>query len=247
MYTGNEMGDELLLRLDRMSIQSSRGYEYHELSSFLNRAQYSHVISVLTGLNPRMESFEETELRSQGLSELVKEDSKVPTGVSNLYDNSYLVELPSDFWLFIAEKCIIDKNLLSTETPANLKIEPKSHNEFNKQEKNPFRKPYFNGNEGLIWRIQHFRVEDGYEDLDDLSLKRITLITDSSFSPVTYNFRYLRKPPKIVVDFDTTTNQRNCVLNTEVQDTIIDLAAKMIKTTTDRQEVNNLQPYEKLT
>lgn len=247
MYTGNEMGDELLLRLDRMGIESSRGYESPELSSYLNRAQYSHLISILTGLNPRMESFEETELRSQGLSELIREDVKVPVAETNLYDNSFLVELPTNFWLFIGERCIIDKNLCGTETPATLKVEPKSHNEFNKQEENPFRNPYFNGNKGLIWRIQHFKTNDGYLDATETTVKRITLVTNSSFSPITYKFRYLRIPPQIVVDFDTTTNQRNCVLNTEVQDSIIDLASKLIKTSTDREEVNILQPYEKLT
>lgn len=246
MYTGNEMGDELLLRLDRMGIQSSRGYESSELSSYLNRAQYSHIISVLTGLNPRMESFEETELRTQGLSELIREDSKVPTVTTNIFPNSYLVTLPTDFWVFIAERSDIDKSLCNSEENASIKVEPISHNNYNKQIENPYRKPYFNGNKGLLWRLQHFKLSDGYEDETIINEKRVTLITDGTYSPLLYKFRYLRIPPKIVVDFDTPTNQRNCVVNTEVQDAIIDLASKFIKTSTDRQEVNILQPYEKL-
>lgn len=246
MYTGNEMGDELLLRSDRS--KSSEGYEDSELTSFLNRAQYSYLISVLSGINPKMDSFEENELRSQGLSELI-ENYNTTTFDNNFespWPNNYLVTLPSDFWLPIAEKVTIDQTDCVTGFGAGLEVVPISHNEFNLQEKNPYRKPYFKNNEGLVWRMVYNRDNDGNTDSSARTVKRAHIFANGAFSPTYYFLRYLKNPPQIVVDFTTTSNQRNCVLDSDVQENIIDIAVRMLKTASDVQETNNLQSFEKL-
>lgn len=258
MYTGNEMGDELLLRLDRMDLKTSRGWEDDELSAFLNRAQIAHIQSILTKLNPKLEAFDETELRKQGLSELIRfnqnsspvpQNSDVLGSEADVFDNSYTFEMPEDFWFPITERCQIDQILCSqlpAEKAAVLPVVPVTNDEYNLQIKNPYRRPFFKNDEGLVWRIQFNRADDGYDDESVRTVKRAVLITDGTFAPVVYRFRYLRVPPKVVVDFDNSANQKNCVLDFDVQEAIIDLAVKIIKEVSDRQQVQILQPFEKL-
>ena len=76
--TANEMADELELRLDRADSLGSPGYEDFDLSSVLTEAQLLYIKQFVSELNNRKgQGFEETEVRNQGLSALIKQGANL--------------------------------------------------------------------------------------------------------------------------------------------------------------------------
>lgn len=221
--TANEMKEEFLLKLDRLGSKRSKGYEDSEISILLTTSQWEYCTGILTN---ESKTLEETEITSHGFGNLIKPFSFTPSINSDSFnENSYLVELPSDFWLILSEKVVINKYLCGTEKYANLPVKPISHNEINQNEKNPYKKPYYNNDEGLVWRLV-------YNNND--TIQRLELISGDDFTITTYKAKYLIKPPSIVVDTETTTNQINCILNERQQIDIINLAVNLTKQITER-------------
>lgn len=236
----NEMAEELLLQLDRIGSQRSKGYEDSELSTFLTDGQWSYINQAISKFNLRKQSFEETELRRQGLSELINNYSQTSITINSdtFNDNSFLVEMPSDFWLPISEKVSCTKEICGADQTKKLAIIPVSHDEINQNENSPYKKPYYNEIGGLVWKIQ---LAKNTIDSD----KRIELISDGSYSLDKYHLRYIKTPPNIVVDRETTANQVNCILDENIQKIIINLSVKLIKEASERPQLNNISPIEK--
>ena len=88
--TANEMADMLEEKLDRADSFGSPGYEDFDLSSVLTEAQQLYVKKFFDEVNNRKQKgFEETEIRNQGLSALVKDANNLSasadqTGVNNI-------------------------------------------------------------------------------------------------------------------------------------------------------------------
>src|SRR6056297_653193 len=98
--TANEMADELELKLDRSSSFGSPGYEDFELSSVLTEAQNLFVKKFIDKKNDRkFESFEETEIRGQGLSALLSRGISLSpsSGQIGTFQNGTYFDLPEDF------------------------------------------------------------------------------------------------------------------------------------------------------
>jgi hypothetical protein len=72
--TANQMADMLEEKLDRADSFGSPGYEDFDLTSVLTEAQDLYVKKFFDEMNNRKQKgFEETEIRNQGLSALVKD------------------------------------------------------------------------------------------------------------------------------------------------------------------------------
>ncbi len=86
--TANEMADMLEEKLDRADSFGSPGYEDFDLTSVLTEAQELYVKKFFDEMNNRKQKgFEETEIRNQGLSALVKDGDNLTasadqTGIS---------------------------------------------------------------------------------------------------------------------------------------------------------------------
>lgn len=237
----NEMADRLLLEIDRMASSTSPGYEPAELSMILTKAMNYYVKSTLSPLtNAKREGIEESEVRNQGFSALIKTSTLTPSAntATNLA-NGVFVDLPEDFMLAILEEATISAVDCHNE---NLKVEVLviSHNEYNRTRKNPYRKPYASKENGLVWRLQVGRTVTGELPSAAQTPKRHELLTDDSFTVSSYFLRYVMVPPEIVVDFDNTANQRHCILDESTHFAILDIASKMLRTAVDRQLVPNM-------
>lgn len=242
--TANEMWQLVLVEYEKLNSLGAPGIEEPEANIILSNAQYHFVHTRISSiLNVKKEGLEETEIRMQGLSPLIASASisSFTTSPDNL-PNGVFATLPLDFMYTILERCIIDKNDCETNTPADLPVYVISHNEYTRNRNNPFKKPYFNGTEGLVWRVSYTRTNTGYNSQTTTSIsgysfitgqtgKRHELITDGSFNIVNYNLRYLRLPKPIRVDLTNPTpiNMQNCELDEHTHRPIVDIAVKMLK------------------
>ena len=110
--TANEMASELELRLDRSDSFGSPGYEDFDVSSVLTEAQWLYIKKFYDEQNNRKrQGFEETEVRNQGLSALIKQGANLNVSVSQagVLENGKFFDLPDDFMYTIYEEALIDK------------------------------------------------------------------------------------------------------------------------------------------
>jgi hypothetical protein len=243
--TANEMWQLVLVEYEKLNSAGAPGIQEPEANIILTNAQYNFVHSRITAmLNVKKEGLEETEIRMQGLSPLITTAtiSAFTTTADNLPNGVYAT-LPLNFMYTIMERCIIDKDDCEFGTPADLPVFVISHNEYTRSRNNPFKKPYFNQTEGLVWRIAYNRTNSGYNSQTTTSSNGYTfitgqtgklheLVTDGNFNVVDYYLRYLRLPKPIKVDlvnFLTPVNMQNCELDDHTHRPIVDIAVKMLK------------------
>jgi hypothetical protein len=227
--TANEMKANLLVTYDAVYSQSAPGFEDNELSILLSKAQ---LLYVLKTLNPKLnvvnEVFEETEMKSQGLSALIKDGLEAidPPTISNNQVGSkptgVFWELPDNLMYVINEEALTnihDCSKLPNTVYKRIPVSPISHGEYNKFINNPYRKPYCDGYDGLVLRLKHANKNN----------KKIhELLTDGNFNVTQYYIRYIKEPVDIVIDTDTPINQVDCELDSFVHNAIIDLGIKLL-------------------
>ena len=241
----NEMADELDQQVDRATSFGSPGYEDEEYSSVFTEAQAIYVKQFIDRKNNRKnESFEETEIRNQGLSALIKRGATLPVSSSQngVFANGQFFDLPTDFMYCIHEEGTIDKFKCGT-TDENINITEFrriSHGEVNRLGRNKYKKPYyFSYGEAVVWRLVFSREVDGEIPATPASNKRHQLVTDGTFGIDSYTINYLMNPKPIIVDRDTPANQRNCILDESTHFVIIDIAKGLLLERVKEQELTN--------
>lgn len=246
--TANEMGTELELKLDRSSSFGSPGYEDFELTSVLTEAERLYVKKFIDRKNNRKgESFEETEVRSQGLSALIKRGAMLPVSSdqTGVLTNGQFFDLPTDFMYTIHEEVLIDKIKCNTkDTKIKAEVKVLAHDEVSRYEDNKYKKPYYKlYGKAMLWRLVFSREVDGSIPATPATAKRHQLVTDGTFAADGYSINYLQNPKGIVVDNDDPTNQRNCILDDSAHNAIIDLATSLMMERVKEQEIRNVESF----
>lgn len=241
--TANEMADELELRADRMAAFGSPGYEDEDLTSVLTEAEETFVKTFVDKKNNRKgEGFDETEIRSQGLSALVKRGAglSVSSVQTDTQTNGTFFDLPTDFMYCLHEEVTIDKNQCDTDTPIEADVVPIGYDEISRLKKNKYKKPYYKSyGEAKVWRLVYSRQVDGDDPSATATAKRHELITDSTFAVASYSINYLRRPKGITVDRTTPNNQKNSILDESTHTTIVDIALSLLLERVKEQELSN--------
>jgi len=246
--TASEMHENMIIQFEKINSNSAPGISDLEASVFLSNAQLYYVLSRINPLlNTKKEGLEETEVRMQGLSALISTAAVITFNQSaESLPNGVFADLPKNFMYSILEECTINKTDCVTNQPAVVPIMVLSHNDYTRQITNPFKRPYFSGSEGLVWRLTYSRETTGFDDqtltsfnpitgeyeLEGQSNKRHELITASDFDVVRYFLRYLKIPRGIVSMYNgdgSTFTQINCELDESTQQAIIDIAVDMMK------------------
>jgi len=248
-WNANKMADELELRLDRSDSFGSPGYEDFEISSILTEAQDVYVKQFISELNNRKgEGFEETEIRNQGLSALLKRGANlsVSANQTDALTNAKLFDLPLDFMYCTYEEVLTDKNMCGTTTPINANVKVKGENELNRLFRNKYQRPYCKYDEALVWRLTYSREVDGSLPSAPATNKRHQIITDGTFNVINYSINYLKNPSEIVVDRNTPANQLNCILDASTHTVIVDMAVGLMMSRVKEQRVINGQSAKDL-
>jgi hypothetical protein len=247
----NTMADKLEEKLDRVSSYGSPGYEDFELGSVLTEAMHLYIKKFFDRKNNRKgESFEETEVRNQGLSALIKRGAGLPASASQVgaLDNGTFYDLPTDFMYTIYEGVTTDVSLCGVVGEfVKGDIRVMSHQEIERFRKNKYKKPYAEEyGDSIVWRLGFERENDGYTDLSSQSNKRHQIITGDSFAITDYSISYIKYPEEIIVDRDTAINQRNCILDESTHNVIIDIATDLMMTRVKEQKVPNIEGFDDL-
>jgi hypothetical protein len=235
--TANQMWENVLVTYDALYSQSAPGFVDPEASILLTKAQWYYILQRLNPKSNRnMEGFEETEIRIQGLSALVKDSQDANPPIIELPDNQQtgtlpgekLWALPVDFMITIYEGCITNIPQCGTTNTFNrIMTIPISHDEYNLNYYNPYKKPFTDGTEGIIWRLEH-----GRKPVNGTERKIHGLITDSTppddFAVTEYYLRYIKTPSDIVVNLNNPASQVDCELDSLTHQGICDIAVKLL-------------------
>ena len=181
--TANEMSEEVELKLDRSDSYGSPGYEEFEISSILTEAQNLYVKKFINGLNNRQQSsFEETEIRNQGLAALIySAASSVSSSQTNVLTNGVFYDLPMNHMYTIYETCKIDKQKCNTQTFIDAEVYVIGHNEIERLKNNKYKKPYYKADgRARVWRVAYSREITGILNNTPATAKRHELITDGT-------------------------------------------------------------------
>ncbi len=222
--TTAEFKNEFNIHYNAIATQSAPSIDDYELSVYLTKAQLEIVKNYYDpASNRKLKGFENSEKRRVDLKELVKEfdtNTEITTTLG-LTNNSKFFKVPDETFIIIYEclKCNIN-NCGETE----LNVVPKTHDEFNVQYKNPFKRP----NKNKVWRLDISKINND---------KVVELITPYTVS--NYKIRYIKYPkPIIISDLSTTfpgeglsingfTNIQQCELNQEIHPEILDRAVQL--------------------
>ena len=225
----NEMRNRVLLLFDKQFEFDAPYYDDKQISSNLTIAQETVFRHNYTINNRFKDGFENSELRKRALEQLIKpasltnSDITVSSEQEGVHPEGTFYDLPTDFFLAIEEAAT------TAEITGEVTIVPVEHDFYNKNIKNPYKKPYKN----LVWRMDISRVdhgEDGGDSMTGRTAKRTELIVgNKSTYPITeYRLRYLSILPEIVCDVNTPSNQRHCILDESIQDDIIREVVKIM-------------------
>lgn len=225
--TAAEMEIEFDILYDKITNFAAPGYSQLEKSIFLTKAQDRVVLQEYNPQGNKYQSgFEATEQRRKDLQELVVGTTiTTPSAVqTDVLPEGMFFDLPSDCLYAISEEvtaasrdaCLIGKRY---------KVKPITHDEYSINITNPFKKPFANPADGLLWRL-------------DYNGRRHEIIKPSNISIASYHLRYLKRPKPIIIGSNTVNSVAgplNCELNNILHTRIIDEAVKIATGVTDPQ------------
>lgn len=198
---------EFKFRMDKFDSLNYPNFLPEEIDLILNQAQDRYVKQRYGITNPKRQSFEETQKRTEDLKQLVVNAVLAPaaTAADNITTNAVFVTLPTDHWFVIQERCKISYNDCRKEPVLTfVKVKPIQHNEFDESIINSFRKP----DKTKVLRL----MEDG----------RIELVHGDGITIIEYRLRYLKQPVKVDINTNTTFE-----LSEHTHTEIIDEAVKI--------------------
>lgn len=201
--------------------------DLYEKSVYLTKAQLQIVKNYFEPKgNKYGDGFEQSNKRRNDLNELIR-TYKSTIEISSddgIDENSQFFKIPNNTFLIIQEKAKVS----SSDSCINNKyigVKPKTHDEYNVQKDNPFKKP----NEKVIWRLDYYSQNSGN--------KNVELI--SPYTIKEYALRYVTYPSPIVLGdlvslfpgesltIDGVAQAQTCKLSESIHDEILDRAVEL--------------------
>lgn len=223
--TIQEIKNEFLIHYNAIATNQAPGLDDYEISVFLTKAQLELIKDYYNPLgNKYKKGFENSEKRRIDLKELVKEYSTntlITTNLGLSVDSKFF-KIPDDVFLIVYESAEVTTGDCFVSKVLN--VIPKTHDEFNVQYDNPFKKP----NKTKVWRLDISKIGND---------KVVELVTP--YTIVDYKIRYIKYPQPIIISnlstsfpgeglsIDGITAIQNCELDQEIQREIIDRAIEL--------------------
>jgi hypothetical protein len=257
--TANEMALQVKIQYEKLDSAGAPGIQDPVMSRILSNAQLYFVMSRLNEKTNNLgEGLEETELRGEGMSQLLATQNVLPSSptIENVPNGTFF-DLPKDYWFNMYEYALIDKINCITGKPIQPTIRAIRHDQLSRTEDaytgNYYKVPFYNSYSAEINRLFYSRVQSGYDSsfvnqlnpttnptynptidngydyLTTQTAKRHELVTDGTFNVTNYFVRYYKIPREIVVDQQNLANQRHCELDDFTHQTIIEIAVGMLK------------------
>lgn len=192
--TLREFKNEFLIHYNAIATNSAPGLDDYEISVFLTKAQLEIVKNYYDPLsNRKQKGFENSEKRRVDLKELIRSHSTSASfnDYSAMHAQSKFFSVPSDIFLTIHERVKVTSADCNNGKVIN--VRPITHDDFNTQIDNPFRKPDSNEE---AWRVDA-RSITGVPVVEIISPFNVT-------AALQYTVRYIKYPRPIIVGNLTT-------------------------------------------
>jgi|TARA_R110000796_G_scaffold236214_1_gene355449 hypothetical protein len=218
---------------NNINSMASPGFDDYEISLLLTLAQEELVKNYNDPTsNIKQEGFEGSDKRRIDLKELIT-DYKITGQLSSptyrISQESVIYQIPNNVFLIKQEQATV---LLDCGNNRIVSVIPKTHDEYNRQIKNPFKKP----NSNKVWRLDYNSSEPGTNIVELISSQLIT----------EYHMRYLKFPDPIIISNLTDgltingfTSSRTSELNREVHSEIVRRAVELSKLSYKEDSLGN--------
>ena len=225
--TTTEFSNEFDIHYNSIATNNAPGLDLYEKSIYLTRAQLEIVNNYFNPKGNKYNTgFEQSSKRRNDLSELIRnhKSTTILSSGDGISEDSKFFKIPNNTFIIIQEKAKIK----STDECINgnfVKVVPKTHDEFNVQEHNPFKNP----SKKRIWRM------DYYTHIG--SNKNVELI--SPYDIGEYKMRYIIFPSPIVLTdlllafptetltIDGVSQEQTCKLNESIHREILNRAVEL--------------------
>lgn len=227
--TTSEFNNAFDIGYNAIAGQSAPSIDIYEKSYYLTKAQLEIVKNYYNaGSNPKGKGFEKSTKRRVDLKELIKDyktDISQDLGIG-LSTDSRFFNIPNNVFLIIQESTTVEST--GCDNGLVIKVKPVTHDEFNTQRDNPFKKP---GNK-VTWRL----------DMSEQSNNQVVEIIspyNSGATSLSYQMRYLELPTPIILDdldtvfpsesltIDGVNVKTECKLHKELHPEIVDRAIEL--------------------
>lgn len=235
--TTKELSNQFDIYYNGIATNSAPPIDLYEKSVYLTDAQLEIVNNYFNPLgNKYQKGFEGNSKRRNDLEELVrnhKSTIKVPSN-DGISPNSVFFRIPNDTYLIVQEKVLVGPGF-NCETNKYLDVVPKTHDEFNIQEDNPFKKP----DKTVAWRMNYFSQSSNFKNVEIIA----------PFNIIEYKYRYVKYPqPIILTDLATAfpsegltinglSNEQTCMLS---KSTCIEILKRAVEMATADYKPNDL-------
>lgn len=225
--TTKEFSNQFDILFNSIATNENPGIDLYEKSVYLTKAQLEIVKNYFTPKGNKYQTgFEGSVKRRNDLNELVKGNKSAieVASTNNISDNSQFFRIENETFLIIQEQAKVqstDKCIDGTY----IDVIPKTHDEYQVQKDNPFKKP----DKKIIWRLDYFSQQGG--------VKNIELIP--KYKVIEYKYRYVKYPdPIILTNLNTafpgegltiegSSTEQTCKLSKSIHDEILDRAVEL--------------------
>lgn len=259
--TITEFSHEFDIYYNKIASNSAPGIDLYEKSVYLTKAQLEIVNNYFNPKGNKYDKgFEASSKRRADLRELIRPYisttlSTILTSDDGISPDSQFFRIPEDVYMIIQEKGRVDAvdacegyTSKTIEEYRYIKVKPITHDEFNIQEKNPFKKP----DSSVVWRLDMYSIEStdalpGKFTTEPIPLKVVELV--APFEINQYKFRYVKYPDPIILvnllteypyeqlSIDGITAAQTCALGKSIHREILNRAVEMAASDYTPQEL----------
>ncbi len=216
----SDMQEQFRVAYDYIDSAQAADMTPEQIDILLNNAQADLI------LDCKKKGFESTQTIRDYLGNIKKNANITPFFQTPANQpNGYFINLPLDYRTMVKEEVSVDYvdcNGNHPRTNKRIKVKPITEDIYNNIIADPFRKPN-------IDTIDEFAVSWEYEKVNGSVTQEV--MTDGTFTPVTYHIRYIRDPQKIQFgsQYASTLPDQDCELNDEAARNIIKRAVDLAK------------------
>jgi len=194
------------VEVDKTSALELPSFEPEEIDLWLNMYIKKFTKTRYSGINPKQQSFEETQKRTDDLRTLLRmsDIGLTSTSPSVAHPNSYFFDLPDEYWFTVGEEAEI--NVSGTES--RVSIIQCTLDEYPKKIIDPF--------------SEHILHYQSAKPLRIFYRDSVELVCDTDYSASHYYLTYITKPTEVSI-----TTSTDCNLPEHTHDEIVKGAANM--------------------
>tara|TARA_R110000822_G_scaffold73853_1_gene177551 strand:- start:5420 stop:6163 length:744 start_codon:yes stop_codon:yes gene_type:complete len=222
-----EFSNEFDIYFNSIATNAAPSIDLYEKSVYLTKAQLEIVKNYFNPKGNKYQTgFEGSTKRRNDLNELLKgaKSSIVIASTNGISDDSQFFRIENETFLIVQEQAKVSSSDKCVDGKY-IKVVPKTHDEYEAQKDNPFKKP----NKSVIWRLDYYSQQGGSKNIELIPAYTVT----------EYKYRYIKYPEPIVLtdlnteftgeglSVDGVSIAQTCKLSKSIHREILDRAVEL--------------------